>query len=595
MNFRQAFQSLDLPKLSRWGAMIGAVSLLIALIIFLAQEKLTNEAFAALVIGVIGLGAWMLIAPDELRGWLSGRQIYYGTGTVVVTVIFVGLVSAGYAVVQRQQITGDLTTYQKFTLDNVSIDAVNRLIERMNQVEQSGTEADGSPLKITAKIVGFYPRSQLREREAADIILRQFVNAGKGKIKVEYIDPDENPLQASRYGYGLDSASGSTIGPLFLTLVDENDDTRGFQPLVIGEPNERNISTQIVQLLVAGQFKVYFITGHIEDEITSEASLGLSKAATGLTDGLGIDVAELDLSQVDAIPDDASAIMIIAPQTDYSESDIAKIDAYIQQGGRMLIAADPPYVDSRLTSGGNNQSFLKDGLFNQYLWHEFGVRFREDIVSDPLSSTEDSDLNLVVQQFSSHAAVANFPNTSPIFSLVRSIELLEDTSAGVPEPDTNQGKYVRSPLLGSSEESFAEFGLPDADGNYSLTLINLDNPTDFTEGVDIRGPLTIAAAIQLPLEDQQTVTPRIVLVGDADWMTNQLVSQAANSYLLQSLVDWLIGSADLVTPPAASRPDLLPVTVSNQERSRIQLITLILLPGLVLGAGVVMWGTRRRN
>lgn len=593
MNFRQAIQSLDLPKLSRWGAMVGAISLLITLIIFLVEEKLTNEAFAALIIGMIGLGAWFLIAPDELRGWLSGRQIYYGTGTVVVTVIFVGLVSSGYAVIQRQQITGDLTTYQKFTLDQVSLDAVDRLVERMDQVEQGTTTEDGHPLEITAKIVGFYPRSQLRNREAADIILRQFVNKGKGKIEVEYIDPDENPLQASRYGYGLASSDGSIIGPLFLALVDQDGNNRGFQPLVIGEPSERNIATAILQLLVADQFTIYFVTGHIESQITSDAGLGLSSVATALN-GLGIDVVELDLSQYEAIPDDASAIVIAAPQTDFSASDIAKIDAYIQRGGSMLIAANPPYVYDRPDVA--NQSFLKDSLFNQYLWNEFGVRFREDLISDDFAGSTGSEFNLLVQLFSSHEAIANYPNTAPFFSLVRSIETLEEVTEGVPETGTNQGKYLRSPLLFSSDNSFGEFGLPDADGNYSLTLLNLDNPADFTDGVDIRGPLPIAVAVQLPLEEQSAVTPRIILVGDADWMANDLITRsAANSYLWTSFIDWLIGYAEIAAPPAATRPDLLPVTVSDQERSRIQLITLVLLPGLVLAAGVLVWGTRRRN
>lgn len=594
MNFRKAIQSLDLPKLSRWGAMVGAVSLLIALIIFLVEEKLTSEAFAALIIGVIGMGAWFLIAPDELRGWLGGRQIYYGTGTVVVTVIFVGLVSSGYAVIQRQQITGDLTTYQKFTLDQVSVDAVNRLTERINQAEQAAFAAEGLELDITAKIVAFYPRSELREREAADIILRQFVNEGKGDIAVEYIDPDENPLLASRYGYGLSSSDGSVIGPLFLAIVDQDNNFYGFQPQPIGAPNERNIATTMLQFLVADQFTIYFITGHIENQITSDAGLGLSYAATALG-GLGITVEELDLAQVEAIPNDASAIIISAPQTDYSVSDIAKIDAYIQRGGSMLITADPPYVDNRLTSG-NNLSFLNDGLFNQYLWNEFGVRFREDLISDSFASATGSEFNLLVQLFSSHEAVANFPNTSPIFSLVRSIETLEEVTQGVPDLTTNQAKYIRNPLLFSSDQSYAEFGLPDAEGNYSLTRLNLDNPAEYTEGVDIRGPLPIAVAIQLPLEDQAVITPRIILVGDADWLTNTLIPiTPANGYLWQSFIDWLIGYADIAAPPAATRPDLLPVTVSDQERSRIQLITLILLPGLVLAAGVIVWGIRRQN
>lgn len=593
-NFRHAVQSLDWPKLARWGAMVGAIALLGALIIYLAEDKLTDEAFAMLMVGVVGLGAWFLIAPDELRSWLSGRQIYYGTGTVVVTVIFIGLVSSGYAFIQHQQITGDLTTYQKYTLDQVSLDAVDRLVKQIDQVEQGAITEDGRPLEITAKIVGFYPRSQLREREAADIILRQFVDAGEGKIAVEYIDPDESPLQASRFGYGLDSSSGSIIGPLFLTLVDQDNDTRGFQPLPIGEPNERNISTAIVQLLVAGQFKVYFVTGHIENELSSEASLGLSRAALGLVEGLGIEVAELDLSQVETIPDDASAVVISSPQTDYSASEIAKIDAYIQQGGRMLITADPPYVDYRITSG-TNISFLEDGLFNQYLWNEFGVRFREDLVSEAADSSVDSELTLIVQRFGSHESVADFPNTAPIFTLVRSIETLEEVTGGIPEGNTNQESYIRSPILFSSEESFGEFGLPDADGNYSLSLVNLENPTDFTDGLDIRGPLVLAVAIQVPLEEQAAITPRVILVGDSDWMTNGLITQAANTYLWQSFIDWLIGSAEVVTPPAATRPDLLPVTVTDRERNRIQLLTLVLLPGLVLGAGVLVWGTRRRN
>lgn len=588
-NFRQAVQSLDLPRISRWGAMVGAVALLIALIIFLVEEKLTDQAFAALIVGVVGLGVWLLIAPDELRGWLSGRQIYYGTGTVVVVVIFIGLVSAGYALVERQQITGDLTTYQKFTLDRVSLDAVDRMTQRMVEEEQRAA-SEGFDLDLTVKLVAFYPRSQLREREAADIILRQFVDEGEGQIVAEYVDPDENPLVASQYNYGLASSDGSLIGPLFLTIVDQNDATYGFQPLPIGQPNERSIATAMVQLLVAGQFKIYFMTGHVESDTFSEAGLGLSKAIQALG-GLGIGYAELNLALVEEVPEDASALIIAGPHNDYSETDIAKLDAYMQGGGRMLIAADPPYVDQRV---GVNSSFISNSLFNQYLWNEFGVRFRADLVSD-ITSSQGNEFNPLISRIVNHTALAAFPNVFPIFTLARSVETLEEVTQGIPEEGTNQGVYVRTPLLVTSDDAFGERGVMDETGEPSLALINLDNPGDFTEGIDTDGPLYLGVVAEYPTASGSSISPRLILLGDTDWMGNNLIDQQGNAYLWSDLISWLISYDEVAAPPAATRPDLLPVTLSDQERGRIQLVTLILLPGIVLALGVLVWGTRRRN
>ena len=69
--------------------------------------------------------------------------------------------------------------------------------------------------------------------------------------------------------------------------------------------------------------------GHDESEVDSSFTSSLEK--------MNVTVESLTLLEVDAVPDDAKALIINAPTSDFSEDDAQKVIDYLDAGGKVLI------------------------------------------------------------------------------------------------------------------------------------------------------------------------------------------------------------------------------------------------------------------
>ena len=77
---------------------------------------------------------------------------------------------------------------------------------------------------------------------------------------------------------------------------------------------------------------LYLLTGHGEPQ--QDATLFT------LCRRSNIALKKLDITQADAIPEDAAALMICGPTTGYSQSEAALIDDYLTQGGKLMLLSD---------------------------------------------------------------------------------------------------------------------------------------------------------------------------------------------------------------------------------------------------------------
>lgn len=567
-------------------AVVGAVSLLIALVFYLSESELSTLGFAFLVLGMAGVSVWLLLAPDELRDWLTGRQVYYGTGTVILIVVVIAMAVVGYSVALSQNVVVDLTETQNYSISQPSINVLNDLEGRLDLLEADAAAA-GVETDFHFRLVGFYTRQQLRDQKSAEFLLRQYVEASSDdRVRLEFYDPDVDPLIARSYGYSLTFDNTQlTSGPVYLALYD------GDQRLAlenVGVPTERTVQNAMLRISLIGEFKVYFIEGQLEYDINVDSDIGLSGAAFLLTQR-GIIVETLRLADVEAIPADATAIVIPGAQAPYSQTQIDKIDAYIERGGRMLVLADPPYVDTRpdVADTFTNQFLLEDSNFNNYLWDTFGVRFRDNAVVDPASSSRSEFVLTGLRVNTGSPPVRDFQNTVLVMAFARSLDIIE-----APQPDTPPADYVQSVMI---------LGATSAYGERSIQEVDLGNLSEYDPAVDDGGDQVVGVAVYRRNEVEQDAQPRVILIGDTDWMTNAFIlpedgseGVLGNILLWAGIVEWLTGFSEFAEIDVASRPDLLPLYATSDELAQIQVLTLLVLPGVVLLCGVVVWVIRQR-
>ena len=86
--------------------------------------------------------------------------------------------------------------------------------------------------------------------------------------------------------------------------------------------------------------------------------------------------------------------------------------------------------------------------------------------------------------------------------------------------------------------------------------------------------------------------PRLVVFGDADFASNDLIETSANRDLFVNSVNWLMGDVEAISiRPRLSRASRF--NLSAQDALRIRLLSLFVLPEAIAVIGVFVWWSRR--
>jgi ABC-type uncharacterized transport system involved in gliding motility auxiliary subunit len=124
---------------------------------------------------------------------------------------------------------------------------------------------------------------------------------------------------------------------------------------------------------------------------------------------------------------------------------------------------------------------------------------------------------------------------------------------------------------------------------------------------DIPGPVSIGVATAVPAstpeptpaanttkpEDEPTKPEtRVAAIGDSDFISNAYLGVEGNRDLFMNTVNWLAQQENLIAirprEPADRR-----MTLTENKTTAILLLSIFVIPGLVLGAGVYSWWRRR--
>lgn len=536
--------TLTRQAIGQWASYLGGIGLVMGIIGFIWQGGFTPLIVAILSVGAGGILLWALFAPRDFANFVTGRQARAGTLSVFSSLLMIGIAVLIYTLVQRSVITLDMTQASRFTLSPTT----ESLLQRVTR-----------PIRIT----GFYSPSALQLRSVDDEFFRLYTVATNGLIERVYIDPDEQPAMAQLYQVSYDGA----VYISFLTETGEVDFTT-LARVPSSDNQERDMTQAIARLLISGTLKVYFETSHGELDALDTSQQGLSGIHNGIQES-GLITGSLSLMELaatgQAVPGDASAIILARPITQFSAEEVAVLDAYLQRGGGVFIMADVLF---------NENPFLsQNSLFNQYIWDNYGIRAVDAAVVDATAS-ERTPLDVIsavvfgATDIGARLDPAN--NTATLFSIARVLQV----------NDTPPGNVANGRVILSSEQSYGETNLR------LLGETNTYSPDD----EDLPGPLTTVAWAW-----DQTSNGRILLVGDSDFVTNGLILTGGNSILFTDGLSWLTGLGEQIQFGVQAYSVGLPlVFLDTQTLDIVAFVTVILMPGLVLVAGFVVWLRRVR-
>ncbi|WP_031432835.1 GldG family protein [Methylomarinum vadi] len=408
----------------------------------------------------------------------------------------------------------DLSANANNTLSEASIKVLGKL---------------GQPIRIQA----FIREATLRQQIKQLLSRYQYV---KPDIEIQFIDPTQSPEQAREHNIGAQGA----------VIVEYQGRSEKIHYL-----DETSLTNALLRLAESRERWITFLGGHGERSPSGQANFDLSLFGNEL-EKRGLRAQEINLTQLSAIPDNSSLLVLSDPAVDLLDGEMELIADYIGAGGNILLMTDP-----------DNHSL---DLFLMQL----GITTLPGKIVDKRSSLygiEDPTF-VLVGEYPVHAVTQGF----------RNITVFPITVALAFEAEDNE--YRAAPLLNSGKESWNETGP-------IVGKIRFDGDSDEREG-----PLDFAFALTRQLDDGKQ--QRIIVIGDGDFLSNAYLNNVGNLDLGLRMVNWLTNNDRFIDIPSKVVPGRT-LQFSKPAIAMIGFGFLLLLPGLFLLAGILIWRKRRKQ
>src|SRR5436189_241632 len=272
-----------------------------------------------------------LVRKSRMRSEKKIGRIRIGFNVLVQIVLVLFLVAMVNSFAFKHYARWDFSRDQKYALS----DKTKRFLDTLN-----------GKMRVT---VFFAPNTPI----TADVqnLLTEYQYAGKGKIDVEHIDPERNLSRAKelfdKYKVVTDESllvldydgRNKTVKASEMADIDQSGMAFGEGPRVAAFKGEQAITSAMIDLVEGKKKTLGYVTGHKEPPL-SEGTSPISVLKTFI-ENENIKFQELNLLDLDAIPADVKAVMIVGPQYDFSDREMKLLRDFWDKQGRILLLLDP--------------------------------------------------------------------------------------------------------------------------------------------------------------------------------------------------------------------------------------------------------------
>ncbi len=470
-----------------------------------------------------------------MRDLFSAKSFRSGGYTALVCVAVIAICVAAVLVVQALPAT--------YTQLDVSQDKTTSL-----------TDDSAEYLAALEKDITIYLVAEEGNEDSYLSILLDKMSAASSHISVVQKDPVLYPAFTSQYtSDSLDDNSLIVVCGDDYRVVNYSDMyTLSTSSYSYEFGGESAIMSAVSALVMEDIPVVYTLTGHGESDLPDNATSSISSA--------NISVEELSLLTEDAVPDDASAVIVYAPTSDITTDEEDRLLSYLEAGGSLLVFTD--YSEEELPN-------LAD-LLNAYGLEEVSGIVVEGNASYCLSGyayyllpeIEEHDVTDGLSGSNSYVIV-------PIAHGISAIESYRST-------------LTIEPLLVTSDSAYVKTAAATAE-------------TLECEDGDIEGSTWVGVAVSEEIDDDTTT--RLIWYSTSLMFDSSLDSMVGgnNSTLLIQSLSWLADAEDVSTVAVASKSlGSSTLTMDSASATLLSLFVVAVVPLFFLIVGFVVWRKRRR-
>ena len=535
----------------------GTISMIFGGISYFIITEIQDFSLSIIIAGSILNLTALLLSPRSTASFIKGRRGKYGTNSAIMFVCVLTIIILGNSFFVINSYRFDTTATRVFSLSKQT----EKLLANLE-----------TPVRANAFFVPT-DNDQAKLKTNAEDLLSEFAKKSS-KFSYRFTDPQLNKTLAIKYGVMqypaivFEDLSSGKQQPVY---------EKAFNPF-----SEQDFITAMLIAMGDKQKVIYYSNGHKEKSLSRDISTnevtdeGIDYFIEGLKRD-NYDVKSINFEQVESVPSDAAALIIIGPKSALPQNHAKMIADYIAVGGRIAFLLDPnPHV-----------------TWNELL-SNWGIIVSQQPIADPLSSLAGSKFLTPLLQKSNNQFVPeqkllqytrnNSAETKRILSITDQINAAFFPGAGAIIETINENErpfHVQNIQLGvSTAISWLE---PD-----------IEEP-QFDENTDIQGPFSMISIIEStgPVTTNAPIfdLSKIMIFGDSDFVTNKWFYSNQNSDLILNSMAWLAEDYEVIS----IRPKVVPfrsIVVNRREREVLKLTSGLPFVLMLVTSTVVWW--RRR-
>lgn len=475
----------------------------------------------------------------DLKKSFKSRRFKMGGYQTLVMVIVIVLVIVLNLVVNKMNITVDLSSDKKYTL-----------------TEDTKKLAAG----IEDKIKMYYMCQEGNQMTQIEKVLEQY--DGLGNIEVVDKDPVLYPNFSKEY-------TDDEINDNDVIVVNESKDKKSVvvtsSSMLVQDMDystyqatytldaEGQLTAALQNVTSEATTKMYYTSGHNEVQLDSSFTDILSKS----------NIASEELATVSekSIPEDCDILMIYGPAYDFNEDEYKMISSYLQNGGKAMF-----FLNATAT----------DDMANYYkLLSDYGVNVVDGYVVDSEGSINEKYPTMLIPSAQDHDITADVTGDTVVA-----------VSKGMTTQSDVRSTLTVSPLLTTTDSAYSK--------------VDMTSQTVEKEEKDIAGPFNVAVAVEDTYTENtqgEGKATQIVVFGSSNFAASDFIetNQYGNRSTLLNSISYLSGEETSTLAIPTRSLDQESVTIDEGDRIFYTTLLVVILPLALLGVGFVIWYRRRKN
>ena len=515
------------------------------------------------------------------------------SSVVVVAVILIVLNLISLRIFGRL----DLSEGNIYSLSQSSKDIVANLDDRVT-IKCYFTDEIPPPYNANAR----YVKDQLAEYKAY----------GGGNLNYVFIDPVKEGKEQEAQGLRIPPVPINTfakdkleIKQVYMGMAIQYEDKKEVIPFIQDVNSLEYEITRAIKRLASPLIpKVGFVSGHGEHTLEQEMTYIQQIISREYQ------IETVDLKTMSEIPADIAALFVVGPKQPFSEWELYLLDQFLMRGGKLGLLVDMVNADINTAQA----QPVNPGLA-LFLSH-FGLKVNTDLVLDVQNSriavqqnrgvfrmkslkdyfyfpkaTQFSEDNLMVKDLESISFVfaSSLDTTGFLTTTGLEYDILARTSerAGISAPPFNIDPFQEwSPLAFNRQH--VPLGVA-VTGEFKSFFAGKSKPSMDTLLVEDLA----ADAVDTRLDSGSG--GRLVLWGDADFVTDPVLQDRSNLVLFQNMTDWLSEDEGLISIRSKEVTARPLKQVDDGTRSLVKALNIFLMPVIVVLFGMARWQIRKQQ